>query len=176
MFAPFVHKYSYRLWSRRSDKSKQRMCLQYAMWTLAVSLSSQFQFIRNSLYSEVRQLLEALESDVQSKQADPSLYSISIEQVQAWILVAIYELTSDTCNYQRGIMSAGRAFRLVQIMRLHEIDKPTTHANEKKAQGDWVDTESKRRTFWLAYTIDRFTGIVDGLHLAFDERHVRDPA
>lgn len=136
------------------------------MWTIATLFSSQFQFIRSSLHRDVRELLDALESDTYAKEADSSV--ISIEQVQAWTLLTIYELTSDTCNYQRGIMSAGRAFRLVQMMRLYEIDNTS-----QQAHTDWVDVESMRRTFWLAYTIDRFTSMVDGLHLAFDERQVR---
>ncbi|GFF60588.1 regulatory protein CAT8 [Aspergillus udagawae] len=45
-------------------------------------------------------------------------------------------------------------------------------------QEDWVDTESKRRTFWFAYLIDHFTSLVDGLHMFFDEQlmQVRLPA
>lgn len=160
-------------WTRQTDKPKHKICLQYAMWTLAASFSSQFQLIRSNLYREARQLLDALETDAQNSQAE--LYHvISIEQVQAWCLLAIYELTNDTCNYQRGMISAGRAFRLVQMMRLYEIDSPNHPAtnNQDPGQGDWIDIESMRRTFWLAYTIDRFTGMIDGLPLAFDERQV----
>lgn len=142
------------------------------MWTLAASFSSQFDFIRHGLRRDLRELLNALESDSQDKQADCS--SISIEQIQAWILLALYELTSDTCDYQRGIMSAGRAFRLVQMMRLYEVDKAGFCLGNRNGQvrGDWIDMESMRRTFWLAYTIDRFTSMVDGLHLTFNEQEV----
>ncbi|KAH1559005.1 hypothetical protein KXW39_007035, partial [Aspergillus fumigatus] len=42
-----------------------------------------------------------------------------------------------------------------------------------QVQEDWIDLETKRRTFWLAYTLDRFTSMVDGLHLFFDERMIR---
>lgn len=144
------------------------------MWTLAASFSSQFQLIRNALHGDVRNLLEALETDAQNKQ--PDTHSISIEQVQSWVLLAIYELMSDTCNYQRGIISAGRAFRLVQMLRLYEMDKTTDttpKSSGQQPQDDWIDAESMRRTFWLAYTVDRYTSVVDGLHLAFDERQVR---
>jgi hypothetical protein len=143
------------------------MCLQYAMWTLAASLSTQFQHERRSLYTEARQLLVALEAENQANHINPGF--LSMEQVQAWILLVIYELTNTDCNYQRGMLSAGRAFRLVQIMRLYEIDGAgVNHAG----QGDWIETESMRRTFWLAYTVDRFTSAIDGLPLAFNERQV----
>lgn len=158
------------------------------MWTLAASLSSQFQFIRGELYTEARQLLDALEMDTfgggnngVGGGSGSSTSSISssptnsidipgpkggIEQVQAWILLSIYEFMSD--DYQRGLVSAGRAFRLVQLMRLHEIDRrPATNL-----QGDWIDIESTRRTFWLAYTIDRFTSVNDELPLTFNEHEV----
>ena len=148
------------------------MCLQYAMWVLAASLSSQFQLIRRDLYTEARHLLDTLETDCQDNQTYPNC--ICIEQVQAWILLAIYELTSDTCNYQRGMVSAGRAFRLVQLMRLYEIDghNHVGTSCQGQGQGDWIDIESMRRTFWMAYTLDRSTSAIDGLPLTFNERQV----
>ncbi|KAI8626274.1 fungal-specific transcription factor domain-containing protein [Xylariaceae sp. FL1651] len=177
-FAPVVQGHRYRAWSGRPDKSKQRVCLQYAMWTLASSFSSQFRDIRDSLYHEARQRLDDLESDKTQQtwlESDLNAYSISIEQVQAWVLLALYELTSDTSNYQRGIISAGRAFRMVQMRRLHDIDRfdQDLTCPHGQAQGDWIDIESMRRTFWLAYTIDRFTSVVDSLHLVFDEQQIR---
>ena len=78
-------------------------------------------------------------------------------------------------------MSAGRALRLIQMMRLYELDMSRTpHTMQldqyqrplTPGQEDWVDIETKRRTFWLAYLIDRFTSMVDGLHMFFDERLV----
>ncbi|KAI0478561.1 putative Zn(II)2Cys6 transcription factor [Xylariaceae sp. FL0804] len=177
MFAPILHAYRYRSWSRQLNKSKQQTCLQHAMWTLASSLSSQFQVSVRQLYGKTRQLLLALESDELCQH-------ISIEQAQAWLLLAIYELT---CNdYHRGMMSAGVAFRLVQMMRLYEVDAPQ-HPQSTPVQAqcqarlgpsglvqeDWIDAETRRRTFWLAYTIDRFTSTVDGLQLCFDDRMIR---
>ncbi|GAM82785.1 hypothetical protein ANO11243_007710 [Dothideomycetidae sp. 11243] len=176
VFAPIVQAHRYRSWSKHPTKTKQQTCLQHAMWTLATSLSSQFQIDGCRLYSETRQLLHALESDAPS-------HKISLEQAQAWTLLAIYELTCE--DYPRGLMSAGRAFRLVQMLRLYEVDAPQTPPPMQgveqqgqpgirgQTQEDWVDTETKRRTFWLAYTIDRFTSMLDGLHLFLDERMIR---
>jgi hypothetical protein len=175
-FAPILQAHRYRSWSKLPNKSKQKTCLQHAMWTLASSLSSQFQVASRQLYAETRQLLHTLESE------EPS-YTISIEQAQAWTLLAIYELTCE--DYQRGMMSAGRAFRLIQMMRLYEVDAPQTPPAGQSPEQDqaqlglqghvqenWIDQETKRRTFWLAYTLDRFTSMVDGMHLFFDERMV----
>ena len=81
------------------------------MWTLAASLSTQFQHIRDSLYTDTKQMLEAMELN------DNQIESLNIEQVQAWVLLTIYEFMR--VSYRRGWMSAGRVFRLVQLMRLY---------------------------------------------------------
>jgi hypothetical protein len=164
-FAPIISESRYMSWSRRLDKTKPQICLQYAMWTLAASLSSQFQYEQRSLYTEARQLLVALEAENEVNHINPT--SMRFEQVQAWILLVIYELTNVDCNYQRGILSAGRALRLVQMTKLYDIDGQTTFT------GDWVEQESMRRTFWLVYTMDRFTSAIDRLPLTFNERQIR---
>ncbi|KAJ9486481.1 hypothetical protein VN97_g6856 [Penicillium thymicola] len=172
-FAPIIHTHRYRSWSKQPNKSKQKACLQYAMWTLASSLSSQFHVQCCKLYAKTRQLLHELEG------VEPC-HQISLEQTQAWALLSIYELTCQ--DFHRGMMSAGRALRLIQMMRLYELDMSRTpHTMQldqyqrplTPGQEDWVDIETKRRTFWLAYLIDRFTSMVDGLHMFFDERLIR---
>ncbi|KAF5965627.1 hypothetical protein FCOIX_12891 [Fusarium coicis] len=175
-FAPILQIHRYRSWSKQPSKSKQKACLQHAMWTLASSLSSQFQVYGCKLYAKTGQLLHALESE-------ELCHKVSPEQAQAWIFLAIYELTCQ--DFHRGMITAGRAFRLIQMMRLYQLDMPQTpptmqldqYQRELIVQGpvqdDWIDIETKRRTFWLAYKIDRFTSIVDGLHMFFDERLIR---
>jgi hypothetical protein len=80
---------------------------------------------------------------------------VDVEQVQAWILVAIYEFLRS--NYCHGWKSAGRSFRLVQLMRLYTIDSPNSIHN----QGDWIITEEMRRTFWMAYSLDLFASVTN---------------
>ncbi|KAL2127140.1 hypothetical protein VTI74DRAFT_11261 [Chaetomium olivicolor] len=125
------------------DGPNYMLCFQYAMWTLAMVLSSQFESSRELLYGETRQMLEMLDM------ADDGQHPIRIEQVQAWILVAFYELARS--SHRRASVSAGRAFRLVQLARLHEVDSP-----EQTIEGeDPVVKEERRRTFWVAYCLDR---------------------
>jgi hypothetical protein len=119
------------------------LCLQYAMWTLATALSSQFESSRELLYAETRQMLEALDL------ADDDLQPVWTEQIQSWLLVAFYELAR--ASYRRASISAGRAFRLVQLARLHDIDSPGNPVGEE----DEVVREERRRTFWVAYCLDR---------------------
>ncbi|KAI0547911.1 fungal-specific transcription factor domain-containing protein [Xylaria curta] len=170
VFTPMVQISRYLSWTRQLNKTKSNKCLQYAMWTLATSLSSQFQMIRQDLYAETRQLLYTLDADEQEHQC--------LEQAQAWILLSFYELTSTASNYHRGFVSAGRAFRLIQIMKLDRMDGPNgaptspSHLVGDSGRNDWVDLESKRRTFWVAYTLDRLTSAMDGLSLTFDDRQI----
>lgn len=121
------------------------LCLQYAMWTLSMALSSQFESSRELFYNETRQMLETLDL------ADDDLQPVRIEQVQAWLLVAFYELAR--ASYRRASISAGRAFRLVQLARLHEVDSPGNSLEDEDA----VAREERRRTFWVAYCLDRLS-------------------
>jgi hypothetical protein len=132
-------------------KKESHACLQHAMWTLASSLSGQLQYIRESLYDTTRKLLESLESK------DCGTYLVDIEHVQARVLLLIYDFMRT--NHQRGWMSAGRCFRLVQLMRLSEVDslkECTARTSNPNEPEDWIKTEEKRRTFWVAYSLDRF--------------------
>ena len=99
--------------------------------------------------------------------------SIDIEQVQAWILLAIYEFMRT--NYRRAWKTAGRAFRLVQLMTLYRVDVPNSPNRERNGtvQADWIETEERRRIFWMAYILDRFVSIRDEWPLTINEQVVR---
>ncbi|KAJ0420204.1 fungal-specific transcription factor domain-containing protein [Aspergillus carlsbadensis] len=146
-FAPMIHQTRYGGWSSQQSKSEARGALQYAMWTLAASFSAQFQKLSRSLYDETRQMLDILE--IKGRETDTT----DIEHLQASLLLAIYEYIQ---SYdRRSWMRAGYAFRLVQLMRLFEVDSPTSGL----ASFDWIEGEEKRRTFWVAYCLDRFLSI-----------------
>lgn len=168
-FVPILHQRRYFSWARSPAKSESQTCLQYAMWTLAASLSAQLQHIRDSLYECTRSLLDSLESN------DTNMNFTDIEHVQARVLLLIYDFMRT--NQQRGWMSAGRCFRLLQLMRLYEIDAPDTVARRNNAiePESWIRTEEKRRTFWMAYTLDRFISIRHDWPLTLNEQVVNAP-
>ncbi|KAK1779815.1 fungal-specific transcription factor domain-containing protein [Copromyces sp. CBS 386.78] len=130
-----------------------RTCLQYAMWTLAMALSSQFESYRDTLYTETKQMLESLDMCENNHHSHES--PVCIEEIQAWLLLAFYEFSRT--NYKRGWVTAGRAFRLVQLARLHEIDSPERTMLQQGE--DPVVVEERRRTFWVAYCLDRFISL-----------------
>jgi len=165
-FVPILHQRQYFSWARQSSKTESQTCLQYAMWTLAASLSAQLQHLRDSLYDCTRKMLESLESK------DTNTDFNDIEHVQARILLLIYDFMQT--NHQRGWMSAGRCFRLLQLMRLYEIDTPenVTRRNNSMEPENWIKTEEKRRTFWMAYSLDRFISIRQEWPLTLNEQVV----
>lgn len=113
------------------------------MWTLASLLSAQFRHLQEPLYQETKRLLEI--SYLLGDQSN----AIDTEEIQGWILIATYE--SIRTLHRSAWMSTGRAFRLVQLMRLHEIDSPT-HSLTPRV--DLIGTEEKRRVFWMTYFLD----------------------
>lgn len=145
--APIIHQGRYLSWARQNDKSRPRVCLQFAMWTLAASASAQFHNMRESLHACGRSNLEALDHNEQF------VSDAALEAAQAWLLITHYELRY--MQYQRAWITAGRAFRIVQISKLHQID--AINSTDMSLESEvWVECEEKRRTFWLAYCLDRF--------------------
>ena len=134
------------------------------MYTLAVSTSSQFQYIQDDLYTHTRLMIDNLE--LESLQED----CIQIEQVQAWVLLSVYEFMR--VGYRRGWMSAGKCFRFAVLMGLHNIDGRDGIATNSSSILSWTEIEERRRVFWMAYTIDRIISLLDQLPLTFDQHVV----
>ncbi|PCH03971.1 Transcription factor [Penicillium occitanis (nom. inval.)] len=93
------------------------------------------------LYNETRQMLEVLDT------RDSDIDGLEIEQVQAWILLVLYEVTR---SHSRRDGTGG-------------ILSPSTTE-------DWVTLEERRRTFWMAYLLDRFISVQNGLPLTLNEQ------
>ncbi|KAH8585982.1 fungal-specific transcription factor domain-containing protein [Bisporella sp. PMI_857] len=167
IFMPMLQQCRYFKRSKSVGQSESHTCLQYAMWTMAAALSSQFHHIRGALYSETLEKLRGLELARGSFEDEAS----GLEQTQAWILVAIYEFMQ--VNFQRAWTSAGRAIRQVQLMRLNEVDAFAALDTATDDDPDpFVEKEEKRRTFWVAFCLDRFGCALDGLPLTLSEQEI----
>ncbi|KAJ6443313.1 DUF124 domain-containing protein [Purpureocillium lavendulum] len=159
-FAPIVHRGRYAAFARHPQKSNAQLCLQYACWTSAASSSAHYQDMGDSLYQEARRLMEEIE------EKGTNATTIEIEHIQAWLLLAVHEFMF--VDFHRGWISAGRAFRLLQLTYCRNID--ASHGTKAAmSQANWIDTEQKRRTFWFAYCLDRFVNLRCGSPLTFDE-------
>jgi hypothetical protein len=132
-----------------------------------MSFSSQFEGLRENAYSETREMAEELEL------ADHDAGAVRIELVQTWIIITCYELLR--AEYHRAWLSAGRVFRLVQALRLHEVDGP--HKAREPGNLDRseqrIEVEEHRRAFWFAYCLDRFINVHNPLPLTLCETDVR---
>jgi hypothetical protein len=181
--------------SRFLGRSKQPasppsyVCLQYAAWTMAAALSSQFHGLSRSLYLATLEKLKALELAPQTPSIlpDSNAYddqipahdeTLHLDQAQAWIFIAFYEFMQDA--FQRAWASAGRAIRLVQFMRLNALDARDVNGSastgQEEASSDGIAyLEEKRRTFWMAFCLDRFSCVLGGLPLTLSEHLVCDP-
>lgn len=138
------------------------------MWTLASAYSAHLDFPKEAWYTHTKNKLDSL--ILRNKQAD----NFPVELAQAWILLTIYEFIR--APYRQALMTARRTFRLVQLMRLHEIDGPSAiprPASDVVLQEEWIETEERRRTFWMVYCMNGFINIREGSLLALNEQAVR---
>lgn len=92
---------------------------------------------------------------------------------QAWVLMATFE--SMKAYHRQAWMSAGRAFRLVQLMRLHELDQPGTTEESLIPDQDFVEKEEKRRVFWMAYFLDHLFSMRNSWPITLNEHVVSSP-
>jgi hypothetical protein len=134
------------------------------MWSVATLLSTQFRDLIDPLYRETKQILEALTveggEDIDCR----------IELVQSWLLVAMYE--SMRTYHRQAWLSAGRAFRIVQVLRYHEIDSPKSSKIDSMPGADAIETEEKRRVFWMAFFLDHLFAMRDDWPITLNEHVV----
>ena len=166
VFVPIVHRCRYLSWTRTTNKSASRRCLQYAMWTLTASMSAQLHHLCDILYRFTQKLLGFLQL------ANDHIEIYEIEHVQAWLILAVYEFTHH--SFHHAWMSAGQGIRLVQLMNLHRMDINENGPDFRRICGtdEFICEEQKRRVFWMAYVLDRFISLSLENPLTFDERIV----
>lgn len=140
------------------------LCLRYAMWTLAASSSDKYDGLQTNFYQRARKYAERDEMKGRGES------TTNIEYCQAWTLMATYEFKQ--MLFPRAWLSAGRAARLAQMMHLHKIDGDGDSNQCLSPPKDWTEGEERRRTFWMAFCIDRYTSIAAGWPMNIDERDV----
>jgi hypothetical protein len=159
---PIIHQRRYMGWSRKQDKSEARKCLQLAMWTVAASTSpGQYQTLANYLYKYASQSLLNLESWDSAADEWSQMRPNDFVQIQAQLLLAFYEFKS--VDFRRGWMRAGRAFRLIQLNWFYDM------LSTSSSMSDWVEAEERRRTFWVAFCLDRTISLRNDAPCTFNE-------
>ncbi|RYP36917.1 hypothetical protein DL767_003165 [Monosporascus sp. MG133] len=163
VFMPALQRRRYFSRSRRAADaaSQPYSCLQSAMWTLAAAMSSQFQQLCQPLYSET---LQRLSHATYAQGLDET--TARLDLARAWILVAVYEFMH--ASFESAWASAGRAIRLVQLLRLNVVDA----SGADDDADSFIEKEESRRTFWAAFCLDRFSCVLKGLPLTLNEQPI----
>jgi hypothetical protein len=191
--SPIVHKQQYFEWAldRNYSPTPAQACLQRAMHTAAAAASSQFPEIEDALYAGTRDMLAALDimpmSSGRKYRPRSTSTDMPLEQIQSWLLVAQYEFLRK--DEHQAMITAGRAFRFVQLARLIDVDSPCSSSATMDIVTDGVEgvsyennpaqvhtkkepfsrTEERRRAFWMAYCLNRFLNWRNEWPLTLDE-------
>ncbi|KAK7977181.1 hypothetical protein PG988_004671 [Apiospora saccharicola] len=151
---PMVHQQRYFSWASQENPSRARVCLRSSMRTLAAAMSAPYQGFVDVLYSESRHLLDEYRRASGAAGSLDRREKVEIEYAQAWLLLAHYE--SLRADEWQTMLTAGTAFRLVQMTRLHETDIASPAPSTTTTASTFAEMEEMRRTFWVAYTLDHF--------------------
>lgn len=165
---PIIHKPRYFASMSMAPSLRPPAALRYAMWALAASVSDDHANLQTHLYRRARKYLE----DSEMKGHGEAI--ISVACAQAWLLVTTYEFK--LMYFPRAWMSTGRAVRLSQMMGLHRLDGTALEVKQcLPAPRDWIELEERRRTFWIAFCLDRYASIGTGWPLSIEEKDVCCP-
>lgn len=157
---PIIHKLRYFDVLDQTPSESQR-CLQLAVQATAAASTTQTLKLSDSLYAEACAVLDNVEIHGPIGRARAP---VELDYIQAILLIVYYEALRMPQN--RYLLTAGRAFRLVQIARLHEVDMESLHDCSSEA---FARAEEQRRTFWAAYCFDRLLSIRHDLPLTFHD-------
>ncbi|KAL5002543.1 hypothetical protein BDV10DRAFT_202141 [Aspergillus recurvatus] len=178
-FCPIIHRRRYFALVAQDSHTPAQACLQSAMRTLAAAMSAHGH-LGEQLYAETKALLET-HSQTPATPRD----KIPLERIQAWLLLSHYELLR--IGVHQAMITAGRAFRLVQMARLSELDagadrqlSPVSSSPSSslslssgiESSEGFLDAEERRRTFWLAYCFDRLLCLQNEWPLTLQEEMI----
>ncbi|KAH6636717.1 fungal-specific transcription factor domain-containing protein [Chaetomium tenue] len=162
---PMIHKYRYLAAMNLAPPQRPPVCLRYAMWTLACSVSDKFQTLKDLFYARSRKYLE---SDYIKGYGE---HIISVAHAQTHVLLASYEFK--WMYFPRAWMSTGSGARLSQMIGLHRLDGAGLDVKQcLPPPRDWTEREERRRTFWMAFCLDRFASIGTGWPMTVDEKDI----
>ncbi|KAK0730608.1 fungal-specific transcription factor domain-containing protein [Lasiosphaeris hirsuta] len=162
---PMIHKYRYLAAMNLAPNQRPPVCLRYAMWTLASSVTEKFLDLKDLFYTRARKYVE---SDYIKGYGE---HMISVAHAQTHVLLASYEFK--WMHFPRAWMSTGSAVRLCQMIGLHRLDGAGLDVKQcLPPPRDWTEREERRRTFWMAFCQDRYASIGTGWPMTIDEKDI----
>jgi hypothetical protein len=137
------------------------------MWALAASITEGYKSLHAPFYARARKYAEVDEMSGRARY-------IHVGHAQAWLLIALYEYKM--MHFPQAWLTTGRGTRLAQMMGLHRLDSLGLDVKQTlPTSTDWNEKEERRRTFWMAYAMDRYASIGTGWPMIVDERDVCNP-
>ncbi|TLS27578.1 hypothetical protein PpBr36_05187 [Pyricularia pennisetigena] len=162
---PMIHKYRYLAAMNLAPSNRPPVCLRYAIWTLACSVADKYADLKDLFYQRSRKYIEA---DYMKGFGE---HIICVAHTQTHTLLASYELKM--MYFPRAWMSTGAAVRLSQMIGLHRLDGAGLDVKQcLPPPRDWTEREERRRTFWVAFTQDRYASIGTGWPMTIDEKDI----
>ena len=162
---PIIHRYRFSAGMNLSPHMRPSVCLRYAMWCNAASVSDRYSGHQDILYRRARKYIELDEMRGQGESI------VSVGHSQTWSLLGMYEFKN--MYFPRAWMSVARACRLALMMGMNRVDG---HGMDVKQclppPRDWTEREERRRAFWMAYCCDRFASVGTGWPMVVDEGDV----
>ncbi|KAK6531383.1 hypothetical protein TWF281_008190 [Arthrobotrys megalospora] len=164
-YGPIIHKGRYLASLDLAPQMRAPICLRYAIWMMAASVSDQYSSLQTVFYRRARKYAEEAEMRGHGE------HIVSVQFAQTWGLLATYEYR--LMYFPRAWMSAGRSVRLCQMLGLNRLDGIGLDVKQCIAPPkDWTELEERRRTFWIAFCTDRYASIGTGWPMQIDEKDI----
>lgn len=127
--------------------------------------SGDFQLDEKASMEHIDTLFTAASALVQQETASPTL-----ESAQARLMQVLYLLT--TSRFNQAWYEFGIAVQLISALSLHRKQKVRRgHANQ-----DYVVAELRKRTFWSAYILDKYLGVIFGRPRHYNDEDIDQDA
>ena len=160
-----IHKYRYLAALNLAPHMRPPVCLRYAIWALTCSVVEKYFGYAETFYQRARKYAE---SDEMRGHGEAM---VTVGHCQAWIVMCLFEFKY--LFFPRAWVSAGRAVRMATMMGLNRQDGGGLEVKQTlPPPRDWTDREERRRTFWLAYCVDRYSSVGTGWPMGVDEADV----
>lgn len=162
---PMIHRPRYYAAMNLAPHMRPPVCLRYAMWANAAAVSDKYEQLQEHFYQRSRKYIQ------QDEMKGHGESMITVSHCQTWILLATYEFK--LMYFPRAWMSAGRACRMTQMMGLHRLDGAGLDVKQcLPPPKDWTEKEERRRTFWMAFCVDRYSSIGTGWPMTLEEKDI----
>lgn len=159
---PVIHQPRYYAAMNLAPHMRPPICLRYAMWSCAASVTDKYQALTEHFYHRARKYIQ------QDEMKGHGEAMITIAHVQTWLLIATHEFK--LMYFPRAWASAGRASRLATMMGLHRLDGQGLDVKQcLPPPRDWTEREERRRTFWMCFCVDRYSSIGTGWPMMIEE-------